>query len=112
MKPARIKNEWTPEEIKTLREVYPAGVQQAMKAIPTRSRDAIIGKANLLHIFVMDKRYSLGSRKGKSGRDSQSQRKAAEEIMWKPQPEYIQAADIFQVGYRVANVMGVVHEYA
>ena len=27
-------------------------------------------------------------------------------------PEYIQAADIFQVGYRVAEKLGVVHEFA
>jgi len=105
----KVRNAWEPHELEIMRELYPKlGAQEVSNYLPKRSPRSCEQKAFDLGLHVLDdvKRKRL------------SDRAKAQNNLHRGYPveslpdEYIQAADIFQVGYRVANVMGVVHEYA
>lgn len=105
---------WSPEEDAMLRRVYPTeGPEGVFKRTEGRSMTAIKSRAKFLNVKLT--REALGARRTQH---LVAMRKAglltvAAKVEAEPLPEeYIQAADIFQVGYRVANLMGVVHEYA
>lgn len=105
---------WTPEEDAILRKLYPTqGHDGVMKHITGRSATAIKSRAK--HLSVKLTRKALAARRVKHIAEIRAagllnQVKKAEPVQIPD--EYIQAADIFQVGYRVARDMGVIHEFA
>lgn len=105
---------WTAEDDEILRRLYPTeGPDGVAKFVFGRSMTAIKSRAKYLNVTLT--REALGKRRAQhliAMRESGvvSPPKKAE-----PEPlpdEYIQASDIFQVGYRIARGMGVVHEFA
>ena len=115
-KPISKGSAWSAEDDDILRRVYPTeGPDGVQKRIEGRSLTAIKSRAKYLSVKLT--REALGVRRVKhlkamreSGQLVQP-KKVVVEVEQIPR-EYIQAADIFQVGYRVASLMGVVHEYA
>lgn len=104
---------WTPEEDAILRRVYPVeGVEGAMRLIPQRTRIAIFSRVKSLSIKLDPK--TLGVRRTRHLRDMHQEGRLTAPGQGGPElpPEYIQAADIFQVGFRVARDLGVIHEFA
>lgn len=105
---------WTAEDDAMLRRVYPTeGPDGVMKLTEGRTLTAIKSRAKYLNVKLT--REALGARRTQhlvamrqSGALVPVKKTETEPI---PQ-EYIQAADIFQVGFRIARDMGVVHEFA
>lgn len=110
MKPTRIvRNAWTPSEIEILKSVYPSGGPEAVHEIlPNRAIGAIREKCHQLGIRINPE--ETARRVAETQRRLMNMRKSVEADV--TPPEYLQASDIFQVGYRVAKDMGVVHEFA
>ena len=110
MKPVRkVRGFWEPHEVEILRTVYPSGGPEAVQEkLPKRALTAITEKSHQLGIYMnadlITKRRAVAQRKLMNMKKSQ-------EGDITP-PEYLQASDIFQVGYRVAEKLGVVHEFA
>ena len=110
MKPVRkVRGFWEPHEIEVLRAVYPtAGAEGVKEKLPHRNLSAISEKCHQLGICISPeltaKRRAAAAAKG-------MKTKILQEGDITP-PEYLQASDIFQVGYRVATKLGVFHEYA
>lgn len=105
---------WTQEEDDLLRRIYPIeGPEGVLKRTEGRSLTAIRSRAKYLCVKLS--REALAARRTEhlnalreAGMLCPSHKDEAAPIP----AEYIQAADIFQVGYRIARDMGVVHEYA
>jgi hypothetical protein len=110
MKPVRkVRGYWEPHEIEVLRQVYPMGGPEAVKEkLPHRNLSAISEKCHTLGIYISEE--VSAQRRAEAARRTMNMKKAADGDV--TPPEYLQAADIFQVGYRIAKDMGVVHEYA
>lgn len=109
MKPVRkVRGYWEPHEIEILRKVYPTGGSHGVKELlPGRGLSAISEKCHQLGIT---KCPQLTARLRSEASKAAAALKHKQE---NPVPgEYLQAADIFQVGYRIAEKLGVVHEYA
>lgn len=109
MQPVRkVRGFWEPHEIEILRNVYPTGGAYGVKELlPERGLSAITEKCHQLGIT---KDPELTARlRSEAAKAAAALKKKQED----PVPgEYLQAADIFQVGYRIAEKLGVVHEYA
>jgi hypothetical protein len=110
MKPVRkVRGFWEPHEIEILRQVYPTGGPEAVKEkLPHRNLSAIAEKCHQLAIYINEE--TTARRRAEAAARTMNMKKAQEGDI--TPPEYLQAADIFQVGYRIARDMGVVHEYA
>ena len=98
---------WTKEEVEILRRLYPeGGVEACMEVIKNHPPSGIINKANRMKITLSKEKKSERVRKGLKGLTSTRPEPPA------PLPdEYIQASDIFQVGFRVARGAGVLDQY-
>ena len=108
---------WSAEDDALLKRVYPTeGPDGVLKHLEGRSEIAVKSRAKYLNVRLT--REALGARRTKH----LAELRQAGLLVVKPKkpeadaetlpPEYIQAADIFQVGYRVAEKLGVVHEFA
>lgn len=98
----RIKNMWTDEELALLASYYPVGGAQLVAARGVkRPLAAIREKANTSGLF-------LGKEAKKRARAKATDRLVHRTVSehWKVPDEYIQAADIFQVGYRYFKQFG------
>ena len=102
---------WTPEEDELFRTLYPAcGVDSCLPSFPGRTRESLMSRAKHLHLVVTKETRARLIAESRAERKPSPTRKP--ETEQQVPAEYIQAADIFQVGYRVAQDLGVVHEFA
>lgn len=110
MKPVRkVRGYWEPHEVEILRTVYPTGGPEAVKEkLPHRNVSAISEKCHQLGIYISEE--TTARRRAEAAARTMNMKKAAEGDV--TPPEYLQASDIFQVGYRIAQKLGVFHEYA
>lgn len=110
MKPVRkVRGFWEPHEIEILRKFYPNGGPEAVKEkLPHRALTAISEKCHQLGIRISAE--ETRRRMAAAALRNMNIKKAQEGDI--TPAEYLQASDIFQVGYRIAQKLGVVHEYA
>jgi hypothetical protein len=105
----KVTKAWSPEELEIMRTHYPRlGSVLTAELLPKRSHRAIQTKASEMLLSVdKDTVSEIASNRAKQQNNL---------LRGTPPPElpdeYIAAVDIFQVGYRVASVLGVVHEFA
>lgn len=108
----KLWKSWTQDEEDILLKYYPTkGADATAKLLPGRTALAVNARAKRLHIAIDPERKSaVWSKHARYLHDSGLiGSKAQPEAL---PPEYIQASDIFQVGFRVARDMGVIHEFA
>lgn len=105
---------WSAEDDEMLRRIYPTeGPDGVFKRLEGRSLTAIKSRAKYLSVKLT--REALGARRTQHlvALRNKGQLAQPKKVDVEPLPqEYIQAVDIFQVGYRVAEKLGVVHEFA
>jgi hypothetical protein len=105
----QVTNAWSPDELAILREHYPRlGPKRTSDLLPKRTARATQQRAHDLGIEMLKQARS----------EIAAIRAKQQNNLWRGTPppelpdEYIKAVDIFQVGYRVASALGVVHEFA
>lgn len=97
---------WNEAEVKALKKHYPKGMERSKKAIPTRTAAAIKNKAMALGLVLCPKIAAKErSARAKLGNATKEANKQAEAGRVVPD-EYIQASDIFQVGFRYFKQLG------
>jgi hypothetical protein len=108
------RNAWSDREVQILKEAYPVvGIKGAMKLLEGRSFDAIRTKAQELGVQTSkDARRYLAREASIRANKQIKERKLLEAQKAVSFPEYDQASDIFQVGFRIACKLGVLNKYA
>lgn len=105
---------WSDKEVSILKEQYPViGIKGVAELLPGRSENSVRTKAQELRVQTSrEARAHLAIEAAKRANEEIRQRKLLEELKAASFPEYEQACSIFQVGFRVARDIGVIHEFA
>ena len=108
------RNAWSDREVQILKESYPVvGIKGSMKLLEGRSFNSIRTKAQEIGVQTSkDARRYLAREASIRAQKQIKERKLLEAQKAVSFPEYEQASDIFQVGFRIARKLGVLNKYA
>lgn len=104
---------WTDKEKQIIIDMYPElGPHGCVSMLPGRDAIAIRDKARKMRVRMSDEAKSkLRSQQVYAPRNPGGYRKPEPKEVKVEQPEYLQASDIFQVGFRFARSLGVLSTY-